>query len=151
MLTRQKKRFCDLYLSNGFNATQAAKDAGYKGKNVKQKGYRLKNDPECDEYILACMLEKEEELQIGKDEVYQLLSEKIRGKAEEKHAFTIRTGTKTGFKEVIDEVMLPIKQRDILKAIEIYARLRKWDKDENENKPTINIINDIPKQKNGGD
>jgi len=146
LLTRQKKLFCDLYLSNGFNATQAAKDAGYSVKVCKQKGYRLKSDPECKEYIDACMEEKEEELQIGKDEVYKLLSEKIRGEAMETIAFTVRSGTKTSFTETIEFTDIRIKQRDILKAIEIYAKLRGWDKEKEEKKPNIIINNNIPKK-----
>ena len=34
-LSEKQKAFCDYYIANGGNGTQAAKDAGYKGKNDK--------------------------------------------------------------------------------------------------------------------
>jgi phage terminase small subunit len=131
-------------MSNGFNATQATIDAKYSNKSAMQKGYRLKKDPEIIEYVDMCMEEKERELQIGKEEVLKLLSEKIRGTAIETHVFVTRSGTKTSFHENLIEKTLPIKQRDILKAVEIYSKIRGWDKEKEEHKPTLNIYNDVP-------
>ena len=40
-LTDRQRRFVELYCSNGFNATQAAIDAGYSEKGARTEGARL--------------------------------------------------------------------------------------------------------------
>ncbi|MCP4988468.1 MAG: terminase small subunit [Colwellia sp.] len=51
-LTDKQKLFCEAYLSNGFNATDAYIDAGYKAVTfARQEGYRLTTIPYIREYL----------------------------------------------------------------------------------------------------
>ena len=52
-LTGKQKAFCEHYITNGFNATQAALSAGYKEKNAGQQGCENLVKPEIAQYIYS--------------------------------------------------------------------------------------------------
>lgn len=50
-MTKKRKLFCEKYLSNGFNATQAAIDAGYSRKSAYSIGPEILEFPEVKAYL----------------------------------------------------------------------------------------------------
>jgi phage terminase small subunit len=66
-LTPRQKRFCECYLSNGFNATQACLDAGYKEKNARSQGAENLTKPNIASYIDARKLKDAKNLGITRD------------------------------------------------------------------------------------
>jgi phage terminase small subunit len=50
-LTSKQKLFCEYYVSNGFNATQAAISAGYSEKTARQIGFEILKKPDVSKYI----------------------------------------------------------------------------------------------------
>jgi len=54
-LTDKQRRFVEEYCSNGFNATQAAKSAGYSEKTAKQQGCENLAKPDVQDAIQAFM------------------------------------------------------------------------------------------------
>jgi len=58
-LTQKKIIFCEEYIKNGGNATQAAIQAGYSKKSAKQQGSRLLTNVDVSEYIAEKMEEIE--------------------------------------------------------------------------------------------
>lgn len=74
-LTPKQKAFADNYLINGFNATQAYKDAGYKWKNenvAKASASQLLANPNVNDYIskrLKRIEKKKETKQINFNEM----------------------------------------------------------------------------------
>ncbi|MBL4869822.1 MAG: terminase small subunit [Robiginitomaculum sp.] len=51
VLTTKQKSFCEYYVSNGFNATQAALSAGYSQDNASQQGCENLGKPYIQEFI----------------------------------------------------------------------------------------------------
>ena len=65
-LTDKQKLFCEDYLSNGFNSTDAAKSAGYSEKTAYSIGSENLIKPEIRDYIkkrINTLLDNREELQ----------------------------------------------------------------------------------------
>jgi phage terminase small subunit len=50
-LTDKQKRFCDEYLANGMNATQAAISAGYSVKTARSQGQRMLTNVDIAQYL----------------------------------------------------------------------------------------------------
>jgi phage terminase small subunit len=50
-LTPKQKAFCEYYVANGGNATEAAKQAGYSEKTASETGYENLNKPQIVNYI----------------------------------------------------------------------------------------------------
>lgn len=82
MLTPKKKLFADIYLTNGFNATQAAEMAGYKCKtyeSLKVKASTLKNkDADIKEYIREKMSKFEQQFEAKQKELIKFWTRVIR-------------------------------------------------------------------------
>lgn len=72
-LTPKQKLFCDVYKTNGFNATQAALVAGYSEKCSHQIGYENIRKPYIKGYLDACMKETAEKLGINNDWILKKL------------------------------------------------------------------------------
>ena len=77
-LTAKQRAFVDAYLV-GFNATQAAKDAGYSERSAHSIGCENLNKPEIAEEIAARMAERT----VSADEVLVRLAEVARGSLED--------------------------------------------------------------------
>lgn len=81
-LTEMQKRFIDYYIETA-NATESAKMAGYKGKNLNRIGSQ--NLSKLDKFIKIKLQEKENQRIASQDEVLQYLTRVMRG--EEKDSF----------------------------------------------------------------
>lgn len=73
-LTNKQKAFIERYLANGFNATEAAKYAGYSENNAKEQGYENLTKPHIKKHIDKRM----QELAMGADEVLIRLAQTAR-------------------------------------------------------------------------
>lgn len=82
MLTEMQKRFIDYYIETA-NATESAKKAGYKGKNLNRIGSQ--NLSKLDKFIKVKLKEKGKQRIATQDEVLQYLTKVMRG--EEKDSF----------------------------------------------------------------
>lgn len=83
-LTERQKRFIDYYIETG-NATESAKLAGYKGKNLNKIG--SENLTKLDTYIQEKLKSKEKERIASQDEVLEYLTRVMRG--QEKDQFDL--------------------------------------------------------------
>lgn len=108
MLTAMQQMFSDEYLID-FNATQAAKRAGYSPRTACSQGSRLLRNVEVQKYIAARIGERESELVAKSDEVLRFLTAVMRGELERV--------TATAYGEVIH-----VDQRNQLKAAELLAK-----------------------------
>lgn len=77
-LTGKQKSFIDAYLSNGFNATDAARQAGYEGSEntLSSVGYENLRKPD----IASIILERMNESAMSANEVLARLSKHARGR-----------------------------------------------------------------------
>lgn len=148
LLTVKRKRFCDIYLSNGFNGTQACRDAGYSSvapNGLTKKANKLLNEPDIKAYIKEVLEETDEKLIATKDEILKFLTDTMRGKTKEKTAVTVRTGLGNGvFSDEIKQVDVQVKARERLKSAELLAKIRKYIDGEGDDKTPIIIQNNIP-------
>ena len=81
-LSEKQKAFCDYYIANGGNGTQAAKDAGYKGKNDKVFDSVARENlgkPRIKKYIDERMAEIESKRIASADEAMQIITSLARG------------------------------------------------------------------------
>lgn len=67
-LTKKQKAFCDEYLKNGGNATQAAIKAGYNKKSARFTGSENLTKPNINDYIDKRLKPIEEKREIGADD-----------------------------------------------------------------------------------
>ncbi len=51
-LRGRRRKFVDAYIEHGENASQAVREAGFKGKSANQRGYELLHEPEVQAAIL---------------------------------------------------------------------------------------------------
>lgn len=72
-LTIKQKAFCEAYLKNGGNATQAALTAGYSKKTAYAIGLENLKKPVIADYIGKRQLEVEKKLEIGADDALNRL------------------------------------------------------------------------------
>ena len=85
-LTEKQKRFIDYYIETG-NATEAARKAGYKGKNLDVIGSQ--NLVKLRKFIDEKLKQKESERIASQDEVLEFLTRVMRGQeVEEVVGFT---------------------------------------------------------------
>lgn len=112
-LTPKQRRFADEYIANGFNATQAAKDAGYSKKTAYSIGNENLSKPEIVEYIRERTEAIEKARIADGDEVLRFLTSVMRGEAPE------TTILKNGFKFIEHEY---VDQKNQLRAAEMLAK-----------------------------
>jgi phage terminase small subunit len=68
-LTAKQQAFCESYVANGFNATQAALTAGYKETNATQQGCENLGKPYIQEFIQNFMAEASERALVTTEDV----------------------------------------------------------------------------------
>lgn len=81
-LTPKQRAFCDYYVANNGNATQAAKDAGYNCKSeisYRTQGKENLTKPNIIAYLEVIEKEAKEKRMCGKDEALGILSGLARG------------------------------------------------------------------------
>ena len=74
--TKKQQLFCDEYLID-FNATRAAKDAGYSKKTAYSIGQENLKKPEIQKYLAKRMKERKERVEIDQDFVLDAIVETI--------------------------------------------------------------------------
>jgi len=74
-LTNKQKLFCETYVSNGLNATQAAISAGYKKSSAKETGYENLTKPHIAQYIKELQAETSQKLVITRESQLKELNE----------------------------------------------------------------------------
>lgn len=94
-MTPAQKRFVDEYLVNGFNATEAAKSAGYSDKSAYSQGHRLLKKAEIKKAIEKAQNKLSEKLEITKESLIQELIE-IRERCLQQVPVLDREGNETG-------------------------------------------------------
>lgn len=124
-MTPKKKLFADKYLANGFNATQAAQFAGYKGKNYKvltNMGCKLKKDPEVKAYIRERMESIDKTLMAQSGELLKFWTRVIRDQeTEEKVLYKVLIDSEGKAREFIKRVNVRTALRNRLKSSEYLA------------------------------
>lgn len=73
-LSVKQRRFCEIYCANGFNATQAAIDAGYSKKTAKEMGYENLTKPHVVKYIEEYKSELSESTKITAEGILERLA-----------------------------------------------------------------------------
>jgi len=73
-LNEQRVLFAHKYVENGFNATQAAKDAGYSPKTAYVLGSKLLDDPETWAFIQGLTEDLLRESHLGANDLLRLIS-----------------------------------------------------------------------------
>ncbi len=77
-LTPKQQAFCDYYIETG-NATEAARKAGYKGRNLNRIASENLSKLVIQQYIEERMAEKDEERVASQDEILEFLTKVMRG------------------------------------------------------------------------
>lgn len=136
-LTPKRKAFCDAYLANGMNATQAAKEAGYSEKTAYSQGNRLLKNDEVREYIKNRTDELARERIVTGDQVLAFLSEVMCGNLEETKV-VVSDGEAIEFGYV--------DQKNQLKAAEMLAKCHGLmvQKVEHQGPIAVTFVDDLP-------
>jgi len=81
-LTAKQQAFCEHYVSNGFNATQAAISAGYKKDNAQQMGTENLAKPVISEYIATFKADATSKAIVTVEDIVRGLMTEARGQGE---------------------------------------------------------------------
>lgn len=90
-LTEKQKRFVDFYIQTG-NASEAARLAGYKGKNLNRIGTENLKKPEIKNAIDARLKEFESNRKADAKEILEYMTSVMRGELEEDVVSAVGTG-----------------------------------------------------------
>lgn len=90
-LTERQKRFADYYIETG-NGAEAAKKAGYKGKNLNKIASENLTKLDIKSYIDKKLKEKDENRIASQDEVLQYLTKVMRNEEKEKVIVSVQQG-----------------------------------------------------------
>ncbi|MGG3662531.1 terminase small subunit [Bacillus gobiensis] len=136
-VTEKQKRFCDYYIETG-NATEAARKAGYNGKNLNRVASENLSKLVIKNYIAEKMAEKDAERIANQDEILSFLTAVMRGEVTEQTLRGIGEGAQT-----IDDI--DISGKDRIKAAELLGkRYAMWtDKQKIEGEAQVVIVNDL--------
>ena len=160
-LTEKQKRFVDYYIETG-NATEAARRAGYQGKNLNR--IASENLSKLDSYIKERLESKEDSRIAKQDEVLRYLTSVMRREHAESVVVTLMeekttyvpdehgTMRKQTIKHEVPQVVeIPAKLSDANKAAELLGkRYCLWtDKVDVTSEGIVQIIDDIPKGDSG--
>ncbi len=89
-----KERFVEEFLKD-LNAADAAKRAGYSKRTARQKGYKLRQEPEIQDAIIVAMQARSERTEVDQDWIVERLVENVK-RAMQLEAVTDREGKPTG-------------------------------------------------------
>jgi len=136
-LTEKQKRFADYYIETG-NATEAARKAGYKGKNLNKLASENLAKLDIRTYIDEQIAKKDAERIAKQDEILAYLSSIMRGEHTEQTLRGVGEGA-----QVIDDIDISAKDR--IKAAELLGkRYAMWtDKQQVEGLVPVTIVNDL--------
>lgn len=117
-LTAKQKAFADYYIQTG-NASEAAKKAGYKGKNLNRIGSENLSKLDIKQYIDERMAEIESERIAKAEEVLEYLTRVLRGEETEQVIAIENVGDFTSEARLIDK---ELSAKDRLKAAELLGK-----------------------------
>ena len=136
-MNERQKAFCDNYISNGGNATQAALAAGYSEKTARLTGSRLITNDNIRQYIDERLKPTQENRIMTGDEILSMLSRTARREEMETIVVVVKTKRsyydKAGKKVIVESetpmtVQIPAKLSDANKAAELLGKFRAlWD------------------------
>lgn len=132
-LTPKQKAFADNYLINGYNATQAYKDAGYTWKNenvAKASASQLLANPNVNVYISKRMAKIQTKVETKQISVQEAINKLVADgmatdftKITNKRIKRIEIDEKTGLPIEIIETIQRIKPSELTRILELKARL----------------------------
>lgn len=135
-LSTKQRIFIEEYIKNGFDGTKAAISAGYKEKHAKSTAYKLlHNNPLIDEQLSKRSAEILEERKISADELYDYVGKVVKNEYKE-----TRLVKKNGD---IVEVKVDVNPNTLIKACELYAKLRGYVADNDDEQTVVNIVWDL--------
>lgn len=107
-LTEMQKRFIDYYIETA-NATESAKRAGYKGKNLNRIGSQ--NLSKLDKFIKIKLQEKEEQRIASQDEVLEYLTKVMRGQEKDQFGLDASLQDRTKCAELLGKDTEHLKKK----------------------------------------
>lgn len=110
-LTEKQRRFCDAYLANGCNATQAAIEAGYSKKTAYSQGQRMLKNVEVSRYIQDQSKKVHDSKVADAQELFEFWTAVMRG--DEKETVVASNG------KVVE---VPVSIKDRIKASELRGK-----------------------------
>lgn len=134
-LTPKQKAFAEYYIETG-NATEAARKAGYKGKNLNRIASENLSKLDIKSYIDEKMKELEDKRIAKAEEVLEYLTRVIRGEETEQVVVTENIGDFMSEAKVVDK---EISAKDKIKAAELLGKRYRLFVDKVEKDSNINV------------
>lgn len=134
-LTPKQKAFAEYYIETG-NATEAARKAGYKGKNLNRIASENLSKLDIKNYIDEKMKELEDTRIAKADEVLKYLTRVIRGEETEQVVVTENIGDFMSEARVVDK---EISAKDKIKAAELLGKRYRLFVDKVEKDSNVNV------------
>ncbi|EOU1603175.1 terminase small subunit [Clostridium perfringens] len=134
-LTPKQKAFAEYYIETG-NATEAARKAGYKGKNLNRIASENLSKLDIKSYIDEKMKELEDKRIAKAEEVLEYLTRVIRGEETEQVVVTENIGDFMSEAKVVDK---EISAKDKIKAAELLGKRYRLFVDKVEKNSNVNV------------
>lgn len=136
-LTEKQKRFADFFIETG-NASEAAKRAGYRGKNLNRIASENLTKVDIRNYIDARIAEKDDARIAKQDEILEFLTSVLRGQVKEQFPIGLGMGEQQLVKKELDG-------KDRIKAAELLGkRYAMWtEKQQLDGTFGVQLIDDI--------
>lgn len=156
-LTPKQKAFADNYLINGYNGSQAYKDAGYKWKNdnvAKASASQLLANPNVADYVRKRMERIEKKVETKQISVQEAVNKLVADgmaidytKVTNKRVKRMEIDTDTGLPIEVVETTQYIKPSELTRILELKARLEGLlDLPTDNSSEAITIIDDLGEQ-----
>ncbi|MDT7917342.1 terminase small subunit [Clostridium perfringens] len=134
-LTPKQKAFAEYYIETG-NATEAARKAGYKGKNLNRIASENLSKLDIKSYIDEKMKELESKRIAKAEEVLEYLTRVLRGEETEQVVVTENIGDFMSEAKVVDK---EISAKDKIKAAELLGKRYRLFVDKVEKDSNVNV------------
>ncbi|HII4440516.1 TPA: terminase small subunit [Clostridium perfringens] len=134
-LTQKQKAFAEYYIETG-NATESARKAGYKGKNLNRIASENLSKLDIKSYIDEKMKELESKRIAKAEEVLEYLTRVLRGEETEQVVVTENIGDFMSEARVIDK---ELSAKDKIKAAELLGKRYRLFVDKVEKDSNVNV------------
>ena len=134
-LTPKQKAFAEYYIETG-NATESARKAGYKGKNLNRIASENLSKLDIKNYIAEKMKELEDQRIAKADEVLKYLTRVIRGEETEQVVVTENIGDFMSEARVVNK---ELSAKDKIKAAELLGKRYRLFVDKVEKDTNLNV------------
>lgn len=135
-LTTRQKRFIDFYLELG-NATEAARRAGYNGKNLSKIGSDNLNKPEVKAELEVRLKELDDKRVAKAQEVLEYLTRVLRGEEVEQVVVTENTGDYKSTTKIVEK---EVAQKDRIRAAELLGKRYRLFVERIESEENVNFV-----------